>query len=172
MPALPEPRTGTGSLWFGRRMLKVLAAVAALVVSVGGGWWFVSAVLRLASRTPTSRGASSAGPATGPSPDPTTVASATTPTHPGAADPAGPDGPAARAALRGGSWIGFLERLAVTACVLTGQPAGVAIVVAVKGLGRYPELKDNPAASERFVIGTLASLIWAAACGLAASLAF
>ncbi|KMM46438.1 hypothetical protein CWIS_05125, partial [Cellulomonas sp. A375-1] len=51
MPALPEPRTGTGSLWFGRRMLKVLAAVAALVVSVGGGWWFVSAVLRLASRT-------------------------------------------------------------------------------------------------------------------------
>ena len=86
-------------------------------------------------------------------------------------DPAGPDGPAARAALRGGSWIGFLERLAVTACVLTGQPAGVAIVVAVKGLGRYPELKENPGASERFVIGTLASLIWAAGCGLAANAA-
>ena len=55
--------------------------------------------------------------------------------------------------------------------MLLGQPAGVAIVVAVKGLGRYPELKENPGASERFVIGTLASLIWAAGWGVLASLA-
>jgi hypothetical protein len=33
----------------------------------------------------------------------------------------------------------------------------------VKGLGRYAELKA-PAAAERFIIGTLASLLWAAAC--------
>lgn len=146
-------------------MLQVLAVLAALVVSVVGGWWVVSAVLRLASRTPSSGPSAAPGQATGPAASPA-------PAAPGADDPAGPDGPAARAALRGGSWIGFLERLAVTACVLTGQPAGVAIVVAVKGLGRYPELKENPGASERFVIGTLASLIWAAGCGLAALAAF
>lgn len=145
-------------------MLQVLAVVAALVVSVAGGWWVVATVLRLASRAPST--GSPAARAAGSAPELSAAAGA-----PGSGDPAGPDGPAARAALRGGSWIGFLERLAVTACVVLGQPAGVAIVVAVKGLGRYPELKDNPGASERFVIGTLASLIWAAGCGIAASAA-
>lgn len=72
----------------------------------------------------------------------------------------------AMAVLRGGQWIGLLERLAVTCSVLAGQPEGVAIVVAVKGLGRYPELKEHPVASERFVVGTLASLVWAALLGL------
>ena len=33
----------------------------------------------------------------------------------------------------------------------------------MKGLGRYAELKA-PAAAERFIIGTLASVLWAAAC--------
>ncbi len=151
-------------------MLKVLVVLAALVVSVGGGWWVVAGVLRLASRAPGR--ASSTPPPPAPAPvtpgaSPAAAAPATS-VRAGSADPAGPDGPAARAALRGGSWIGFLERLAVTACVLVGEPAGVALVVAVKGLGRYPELKENPGASERFVIGTLASLIWAAACGVAA----
>jgi len=146
-------------------MLRALAVVAALLVSVGGGWWFVAAVLRLASRPV--RRESAPRPATRSDPGPVPP-----PPAPSAVSTGGPDGPAARAALRGGSWIGFLERLAVTACVLLGQPAGVAIVVAVKGLGRYPELKDNPGASERFVIGTLASLIWAAACGLLATLAW
>ena len=41
----------------------------------------------------------------------------------------------------------------------------VAVVVAVKGLGRYPELRSYPAGSERFVVGTLASLTWAAGVG-------
>ncbi|WP_180359679.1 hypothetical protein [Miniimonas arenae] len=116
--------------------------------------------------------------------------------------------------LRGGLVIGVLERLAVAGSVLLGHPEGVAIVVAVKGLGRYPELRgaatartgaagpvavqgDPPtdpqaraaqeqaaqeqaakeraaqeqaaelsaAVSERFIIGTLASLVWAVACG-------
>jgi hypothetical protein len=49
--------------------------------------------------------------------------------------------------------------------VLLGYPAAVAFVIAVKGLGRYPELREHPGASERFVIGTLASLLWAAALG-------
>lgn len=103
-----------------------------------------------------------------------------------------------QAVLRGGLVIGLLERLATAGCVLLGQPEGIAVVVAVKGLGRYPELRGStstsgaatsttggapgapnaPAASgepsvaalgaavsERFIIGTLTSLIWAVAVG-------
>ena len=36
-------------------------------------------------------------------------------------------------------------------------------VTAVKGLGRFAELRA-PAAAERFIVGTLASGLWAAAC--------
>ena len=79
----------------------------------------------------------------------------------------GPTGPQAQTALRGGTWIGILERIAVTGCVLAGDMTSVALVVAVKGLGRYPELRENPGASERFVIGTLTSMIWAALVGVA-----
>jgi hypothetical protein len=75
-------------------------------------------------------------------------------------------GAEAMAVLRGGTWIGLFERLAVTGTILAGHPEGVAIVVAVKGLGRYPELREHPVASERFVVGTLASLVWAVALGL------
>ena len=46
-------------------------------------------------------------------------------------------------------------------------PEGIAVVVAVKGLGRYPELARNPEVSERFVIGSLASLVWAVGLGAA-----
>ena len=80
----------------------------------------------------------------------------------------GPIGPEARDALRGGTWIGILERLAIAATLVAGYPGGIAYVIAIKGLGRYPELRENPGASERFVIGTLASMLWAASLGLAA----
>ncbi len=75
------------------------------------------------------------------------------------------DATEATSALRGGTWIGFLERLATTAALLLAEPAAVTAIVAIKGLGRFPELKENPAASERFVVGTLASLLWAAGVG-------
>lgn len=78
--------------------------------------------------------------------------------------PAAPDG----SLLRGGTWIGILERIAVTGTLALGYPEGIAFVVAVKGLGRYPELREHPGLSERFVIGTFASLAWAAAVGAAA----
>ena len=42
-------------------------------------------------------------------------------------------------------------------------PEGLAVVLAVKGLGRYAELRA-PAAAERFILGTLASGLWAVAC--------
>ena len=65
--------------------------------------------------------------------------------------------------LRGGAWIGVLERAALTGTLLAGWPEGLAVVLAVKGLGRFAELR-SPAAAERFIVGTLASALWAAAC--------
>lgn len=70
--------------------------------------------------------------------------------------------PAEDLPLRGGLWIGALERAAVAVCLLIGQPGGLALIVAIKGLGRYPELRA-PGAAERFIIGTLTSFLWAAA---------
>lgn len=68
--------------------------------------------------------------------------------------------------LRGGAWIGALERAAVFASLAVGQPEGVAIVLGLKGLGRYPELRneEKTGTAERFIIGTFTSVLWAAAC--------
>jgi hypothetical protein len=65
--------------------------------------------------------------------------------------------------LRGGAWIGSLERLGIFASLAAGWPGGVAVVLAVKGVGRYQELGQTGAA-ERFIIGTFASVLWACAC--------
>lgn len=164
----------------------VALAIAAglIVLSIVGGYYVTRGVLHLAARTGAAESASGArggapsdpaGPATSTAGPPTGTSA------PGAADPAGtgqqagaapspadpgPTGPTAVAALRGGTWIGILERLAVTGLILVGYPGGIAILVAIKGLGRYPELKDNPGASERFVVGTLASIVWAAGLGV------
>lgn len=78
-----------------------------------------------------------------------------------------------RTVLRGGSWIGALERLGIVATLLAGWPEGIAVILAVKGLARYPELKtaQSSGAAERFIIGTFASIGWAAVCaGVAAIL--
>lgn len=84
--------------------------------------------------------------------------------EPQAAAPApGPGAPAAppETVLRGGLLIGMLERLAVATAILASEPVAIAYVVAIKGLGRYAELKETPAAAERFIIGTLTSMLWA-----------
>lgn len=65
--------------------------------------------------------------------------------------------------LRGGATLGVLERLATFATLAAATPEGIAVVLAVKGLGRFGELKI-PAAPERFMIGTFASVLWACAC--------
>jgi hypothetical protein len=169
-------------------VVDALVVVLALAVSAGLGWLVVAGVLRLASRSgdagstsptsPTSAAAAGAPAGTAPAvgvpvpgavgsgPDPAAVPAGAGPSPAASSD--GPEGPRAKAVLRGGTWIGILERLAVTGCVLLGDPEGIAAVIAVKGLGRYPELRENPGASERFVIGTLASLVWSAAIGIGA----
>ncbi len=68
-------------------------------------------------------------------------------------------------ALRGGTVIGYLERLALIAAIVLGRLEVVAVLIAVKGLGRFSEL-DSPQKRERFIIGTLTSLLWAGACAL------
>ncbi|KQX05739.1 MULTISPECIES: hypothetical protein [unclassified Leifsonia] len=75
-----------------------------------------------------------------------------------------------REILRGGQTIGVLERFATVATIIAGFPEGLAIVVAVKGVGRFTELESSEA-RERFIIGTMASLIWACLCGAIVHLA-
>jgi hypothetical protein len=60
--------------------------------------------------------------------------------------------------------------LAVFGSLVAGLPEGIAVVLAVKALGRYPELRidaarttDRSGVGERFIIGTMISLLWAAA---------
>ncbi|QEW00378.1 hypothetical protein F6J84_09950 [Microbacterium caowuchunii] len=72
--------------------------------------------------------------------------------------------------LRGGITIGYLERIAVVAALIAGYPEAIAVVVAVKGIGRFSELA-NSAARERFIVGTLASLLWAGIIGALVRLA-
>jgi hypothetical protein len=67
--------------------------------------------------------------------------------------------------LRGGWVIGYLERIAVIVAVVLGRFEILAALIAVKGLGRFTEL-DSSVARERFIIGTLTSLSWAAAAGM------
>ncbi|GAA2520989.1 hypothetical protein [Rarobacter incanus] len=119
-------------------MIQIAVAALTMIVAVVGGYWFTVVVLRLADRAGRARDAE---------------------------ERPGPESAKAVQALRGGRWIGYLERLGVAGAILGGQVSLVAILVAIKGLGRFSELQNNPDASERFVIGSLASILWAAACG-------
>lgn len=67
-----------------------------------------------------------------------------------------------RELLRGGEVIGLLERLAVAGAIVSGFPEALAVIIAIKGVGRFTEL-ENGAVRERFIVGTLGSWIWAAA---------
>ena len=144
------------------------------------GWPVTALVFRLA-RTIDDRadaGAATGGAAPGgaTAEDPAADSTADVESPPPAAD-AATDAAAAQAAaaaaaddaavssariLRGGAIIGVLERFAVCLAILAGQPVAIAYVVAIKGLGRFAELKATPVAAERFIIGTLTSMLWAA----------
>lgn len=140
--------------------------VAALALSVGVGAPVTAGMLRLISRgesdrAPQERAGTEADHENG------------TGHENGAGSQAANEGkadPTAQELLRGGLWIGLLERLAVSGCILLGYPAGIAVVVAIKGLGRFSTLQGAPVGgvSERFLVGTLASYLWAALVALAA----
>ncbi|KAF0969989.1 hypothetical protein [Gordonia sp. YY1] len=116
------------------------APVIAAIAAITGGGPVVRAVLQL--------GGVRAGPT--PPHDPDT--DDTTETEPSDPTEVGP--------LRGGRVIGYLERLAVVTTLMVGWPEGLAIILAVKSLARYPELLA-PQASEQFIMGTFASVLWA-----------
>ena len=144
---------------------RAAAAVLGVLVAVTAGSHVVRAVFRLTRREvrPARPGAVPADAA-----------------PPGAAAPTGElplDLESPVSVLRGGAWIGYLERGAVAATLLASFPEGLALVLAVKGVGRYPELRDAGSggragadAPEEFIIGTLASLLWAAAAAGTAAL--
>ncbi|WP_166972660.1 hypothetical protein [Brevibacterium atlanticum] len=60
--------------------------------------------------------------------------------------------------LRGGMWIGIVERALIAGAIVLGRPELMAVVIAVKGLGRFAEIKSSAAAGERFIIGTFVSI--------------
>jgi len=74
--------------------------------------------------------------------------------------------------LRGGAWIGVLERAAIFGAIVSGWPEGLALVLALKGLGRYPELRnqEHTGIAERFIIGSFSSALWATGCAGGAAL--
>ncbi|WP_238422373.1 hypothetical protein [Gordonia sp. 'Campus'] len=144
------------------------APVVAALAAITGGGPVVRAVLvaggvgTAGQPGPAPAPDSADGPAPesdSPSPD------STSPDDPGSDDPNGPgterpgdNGDAGP--LRGGRVIGYLERLAVVTTLMAGWPEGLAIILAVKSLARYPELRAANAA-EQFIMGTFASVMWA-----------
>lgn len=134
-----SPETLVAMQWMG------IVAIGVLAVWVGGP--IVEAIFTKVSGGPPQPSADPSAP------DPTT-------------DPESPNVTAAAHVLQGGAWIGLVERVAVFIAVLVGFPDGIALALAIKGIGRYPELKTgNKAAAERFIIGTFVSLLIAAAAG-------
>lgn len=68
----------------------------------------------------------------------------------------------------GGRLIGIFERLALALCLITNQTSLLAVIVAIKGLARYPDIKAGHLTAEKFIVGTFVSLLWAAGCALIA----
>jgi hypothetical protein len=66
--------------------------------------------------------------------------------------------------LRGGRLLGPMERLIVAATILAGDSVGVALVIAAKGLLRFPEIRGGAdELTEYLLIGTFTSLLLAGA---------
>lgn len=158
-------------------MTAVWVAVA-LVLAGFVGWPVTALVFKLArtidDKADAATAASEAGAAAqDPSADVTVDGELTAQPGPPASE--GADSAASAPAqriLRGGAIIGVLERLGVCLAILAGQPVAIAYIVAIKGLGRFAELKETPVAAERFIIGTLTSMLWAAGTAAAVKVLF
>lgn len=131
---------------------QLLIVIAGLVIAVFGGGPAAVLALDLATRGSVQQGIHGG-----------ILVAADSSSEPGVA-------PRKREVLRGGTTIGVLERGAAAATIIAGFPEGLAILVAIKGVGRFTEL-DAAESRERFIIGTLASLIWACAAAIAVRIA-
>ncbi|MEN3344423.1 MAG: hypothetical protein V7635_999 [Arthrobacter sp.] len=164
--------------------MNALWITLALLVAGFGGWPVTALVFRLARTIDERTGAAGTDTGTDAADDPAADVTVD-PSSPQPAPDQPADQPASEAApeaaaetvsspgvLRGGAIIGILERLAVCLAILAGQPVAIAYVVAVKGLGRFAELKGTPVAAERFIIGTLTSMLWAAGVAALAKVVF
>jgi hypothetical protein len=67
-----------------------------------------------------------------------------------------------RIGIKAGRYIGVLERSLVVIGIVMGSWEVIVAVVAIKTVGRYQELDDKEAA-EYFLVGSLASILWAIA---------
>lgn len=84
---------------------------------------------------------------------------------------AGPDGGAGAPSdangtsgtpLRGGHWIGALERILLVLLAMAGAEIPAAVIIAAKGVVRFPEISQpGGRAAEVFLIGSMASWILA-----------
>ncbi|WP_223694824.1 hypothetical protein [Leifsonia poae] len=135
-------------------LFRVLIGVVVLALSVAGGGPAAQVVLGLASRSVVA--GANGGIVVPEKATPEQIVAGVRPTH---------------EVLRGGTTIGFLERFAATGAIMAGFPEAVAVLVAIKGVGRFTEL-DAAEARERFIIGTLTSLVWACACAAVFRLTF
>lgn len=168
--------------------MNALWITLALLTAGFVGWPVTAWVFRLARTIDDRADAGSGAGAGGDAAEDPAADSTTDPDLQATPEPVGPDAaaptPAAASAappaetvssvriLRGGAIIGILERFAVCLAILAGQPVAIAYVVAIKGLGRFAELKATPVAAERFIIGTLTSMLWAAGVAALAKVLF
>ena len=173
--------------------MNALWITLALLTAGFVGWPVTAWVFRLARTIDDRADAGSGAAAGGDAAEDPAADSTTDPDLQAAPEPAAPDAPAPTPAqasttpaaatpaaetvssvriLRGGAIIGILERFAVCLAILAGQPVAIAYVVAIKGLGRFAELKATPVAAERFIIGTLTSMLWAAGVAALAKVLF
>ncbi|CAD5996987.1 hypothetical protein [Agreia sp. COWG] len=168
-------------------LVRVALTALALALAIVGGGPFAVLSLRLATRGQTEQGAfggilipQNAETHPEPRPDPRQVevhsrftlfrrrrlpSLSTTSNAAVTADAPRAIGTNTREVLRGGTAIGLLERVAIAGAIIAGFPEAVAVVIAIKGVGRFSELAASEA-KERFIIGTLASFVWASACAL------
>jgi hypothetical protein len=138
----------------GETDLSIVLGMLALALAVVGGGPMVVLVLKLATKNTVAPGTHGGIMVENEGGIPVTGAAGTEGLLPE---------PGVHEVLRGGLAIGMLERFALAGAILAGFPEAIAVIVAIKGVGRFTELAASEA-RERFIIGTFASLIWASAC--------
>jgi len=158
-PALGSP---SGALvdWYGSLPYAALASVSftTFALTVGGLLFLFetsNVIVRLALRAERSE------PQPTPAPAPPVVAPARRWWQRAGPVRVEPEAPAFTE-LKGGRFIGPLERVFLLALVISGQFTAIAAIVAAKGIIRFPEIsKDVPGGSkaEYFLVGSFAS--WA-----------